>query len=98
MEMSVTPQPPVTGLARLEIRIRDAQGRALAATAVGLEANMTHPGMKPSFATARRERPDRWLAEVELTMAGDWVVLVDARLEDGRTVRRSLPLPGVEPR
>jgi hypothetical protein len=56
---------------------------------------MSHPGMRPSFATARPEPPDRWVAEVELTMGGDWVVLVEATLEDGGTIRRTLPLPGV---
>jgi hypothetical protein len=93
--MSVTPQPPTTGTARVMLRLRDAQGRPLAARAVELEATMSHPGMRPSFATARPERPDRWVAEVELTMGGDWVVLVEATLEDGGTIRRTLPLPGV---
>jgi hypothetical protein len=96
--MSVTPQPPAVGRASVTIRILDADGRPLPASGVELEANMSHPGMKPTFATARLEPPDRWLAELELTMGGDWVVAVDARLEDGRTVRRVLPLPGVESR
>jgi hypothetical protein len=98
LEMSVTPRPPAAGSVQIEIRIRDAQGRPLAATGMELEATMSHPGMVPTFATARSEQPDRWLAEIELTMGGDWVVLVDARLEDGRAIRRTIPLPGVEPR
>ena len=95
VEMSVTPQPPTTGTARVVLRLRDAEGRPLPARGVELEANMSHPGMRPSFATARREPPDRWVADVELTMGGDWVVVVEARLEDGATIRRTLPLPGV---
>ena len=98
VEINVTPQPPAAGSARIEILISDPQGRPLAATGVDLEANMSHPGMQPSFTTARLEQPGRWLAELELTMGGDWVVLVTARLEDGRAIRRELRLPGVEPR
>jgi hypothetical protein len=96
--MEITPQPPAAGKVSATIRILDAEGHPLPATTVELEANMTHPGMKPSFATARLEPPDRWLAELELSMGGDWVVAVEARLEDGRIVRRALPLPGVESR
>ena len=96
--MSVTPQPPVVGTARLEVRLRDAGGRPVAATAVKLEADMTHPGMRPVLAEARAIAPDRWRADVELGMAGDWVVVVDARLADGRDIERTVPLPAVRPR
>lgn len=92
------PQPPVVGTAHVAVRLHDAAGRPLAATAVALEANMTHPGMRPSLATARLQLPDRWLADLELPMAGDWVVTVEARLADGQTVRREVPLPGVASR
>lgn len=96
--MSVAPRPPVVGAARLEIRLRDAAGRPVAATAMKLEADMAHPGMRPVLAEARAVAPDRWLADVELSMAGDWVVVVDARLADGRDIERTLPLRGVRPR
>lgn len=101
IEMRVTPQPPAMGTARIELQLRDHQGQPLPASAVELEATMTHPGMTPSFAIARTEgqpTEQRWLADVELTMSGDWVVIVDARLTDGRTIERTLPLPGVVPR
>lgn len=95
VEMDVTPQPPTEGVAQVEITLRDAGGRPLAAHGVEVEGNMTHPGMQPTFATASPAGPGRWVAELELTMGGDWLVGVDARLEDGRRVRRTLPLPGV---
>ena len=95
VELTTQPQPPVVGTAHVAVRLRDADGRPLPATAVALEANMTHPGMRPSLAAARLEPPDRWLADLELPMGGDWVVTVEARLADGRTVRREVPLPGV---
>lgn len=94
--MRVSPQPPEVGAAKLEIRLRDEEGRPLAARAVELQGSMTHPGMKPSLATASEAGGGRWRAELDLTMAGDWVVLVEAQLADGRLIRRSLPLPGVK--
>jgi hypothetical protein len=54
--------------------------------------------MKPVFATAREVAPGRYEAPVELTMAGDWVISVDARLRDGRSFERQLELRGVRPR
>ena len=97
VEMDVSPRPPAVGPARLSLRLFDAGGESVAPSSVEVEATMTHPGMTPSLATARLEPPDRWLAEVELTMSGDWVVLVAARLPDGRLLRASAPLPGVTP-
>jgi hypothetical protein len=62
---------------------------------VRLEGGMSHAGMEPVFATAREVEPGRYEAPLELTMAGDWLVLVDATLRDGRALRRQLKVPGV---
>jgi YtkA-like len=58
---------------------------------------MTHPGMQPVFATAREVAPGRYEAPVELTMAGDWVISVDARLRDGRRFEQQFELRSVRP-
>jgi hypothetical protein len=54
--------------------------------------------MQPVSASARETAPGRYEARLQLTMAGDWFVLVEARLSDGRTLRRQVDLPGVRPR
>jgi hypothetical protein len=59
---------------------------------------MSHPGMKPVLATAREVAPGQYEAALELTMAGDWYLLVEARLRDGRTLHRQIDLRGVRPR
>lgn len=64
---------------------------------VRLEGNMSHPGMQPVLAAARETSPGVYEGDLELTMAGDWLVLVDARLRDGRTVHRRIEFRGVRP-
>lgn len=60
-----------------------------------VEGNMAHPGMAPVLAEAREVAPGRYESSMQFTMAGDWIVLVDARLRDGRTVHRELQVQGV---
>lgn len=96
--MRVAPEPPAVGLVAVEVRLADADGRPLEAESVAIEGTMAHAGMTPTFAVARTAGPGRWRADLELTMPGDWFVVVDARLADGRRVHRELPLPAVEPR
>ncbi len=91
----VTPHPPVTGTAHVEILLHDAEGLPVEAKTVKLEGNMSHAGMVPSVAAARRDRQGRWLAELDLTMGGDWVLLVQAELVDGREIERTVRLSGV---
>jgi hypothetical protein len=73
-------------------------GSPVEGAAVRLEANMSHPGMKPVLAAAREVAPGRYEAALEFTMAGDWYLLLDARLPDGRTLHREVQIPGVRSR
>jgi hypothetical protein len=96
---SVAPDPPAVGPARLSLTLSEsATGRPVEGARVRLEANMTHPGMKPVLATAREVEPGRYEAPLGLDMAGDWFLLVEARLRDGRTLDRQVDLPGVRRR
>ena len=99
MDWSVTPRPPTAGPVLLALQLTDrGSGQPLPGATVGITGDMTHPGMKPVFATAREVAPGRYEAAVELTMAGDWVFSIDARLRDGRGFERQFELRGVQPR
>ena len=56
---------------------------------------MSHAGMVPVFADARETEPGRYQSTVELTMAGDWFILVHITLTDGRKLDRQFEIKGV---
>lgn len=96
LSWTVAPAPPVTGPATFSLTLTDtAAGRPVAGAAVRLEGNMSHAGMKPVFGSAREVAPGRYEAPLEFTMAGDWFVLVEARLRDGRILQRQVDVRGV---
>ena len=70
-------------------------GEPVAGAAAELEANMSHPGMEPVLATAAEVAPGKYEAPLTFSMGGDWFVLVEAALPDGRTLHRQVDVPGV---
>lgn len=60
-----------------------------------LEGNMSHAGMVPVFAGARETEPGRYQSSMELSMAGDWFILVHVTLPDGRKIDRQFEIRGV---
>lgn len=99
MDWSVTPQPPTAGTVLLALTLTDrSSGQPLPGAEVRITGDMTHPGMKPVFGKAREVAPGRYETPVELTMAGDWVISIDARFRDGRTFEQQFELRNVRPR
>jgi hypothetical protein len=62
-----------------------------------LEGNMSHAGMAPVFAEAMEMDAGRYRATMELSMTGDWLVLVHATLADGRKLELQFEIKGVAP-
>jgi hypothetical protein len=91
----IAPAPPRVGPATVTLALADAAGAPLSGATVRLEGNMSHPGMEPVFGDATEVAPGRYQAPLELTMAGDWYILVDATLPDGRSVQRQIDVRGV---
>ena len=58
---------------------------------------MSHAGMTPVFVDATEFEAGRYRANMDLSMAGDWVVLVHITLPDGATVDRQFDIKGVAP-
>lgn len=94
IDYRIVPSAPVVGPSRVEFTIHDALGAPVRGAAVRLEATMTHAGMAPQWLEAK-EKDGRYLTSVEFTMAGDWVLLVEARLPDGTQVERIIDVPAV---
>ena len=93
----MTAEPRAVGPANVDVMFFDAAQRPIGARSVEIEATMTHPGMSPSLAHAHQVERGHFRASVQLTMAGDWIVIVTATLDDGRHLERTLPLPDVRP-
>lgn len=94
----VSPSPPAVGPSSVVLTLTGEGGRPVTGARVGVEGNMSHPGMAPVIAEAAEIAPGRYRADMEFTMAGDWVLSVSADLPDGRSVRRQLDVRGVEAR
>jgi len=93
----VAPQPPRVGQATITLRVTTSSGALVNGAHIKLEGNMSHSGMAPVFVDALEVEPGRYRANMELTMAGDWVVLVHLTLRDGVKVDRQFEIKGVAP-
>jgi len=62
---------------------------------VELEGNMSHPGMSPVTGVAREIQSGKYRGTLQFTMAGDWIVLVNATLSDGERLQNQFELNGV---
>ncbi len=56
---------------------------------------MSHAGMSPVFTHAKETEPGRYQAILDLTMAGDWIILTHITLAGGQKLERQLDVKGV---
>jgi hypothetical protein len=96
VELVVSPEPPQIGPATITVTLHDAGGEPIHGAEVELEGNMSHAGMTPVFADASEVTPGRYQADLEFTMGGDWFILVRATLPGGRSLERTIDVPGVD--
>jgi hypothetical protein len=96
LTFAVEPSPAAVGPARLTFTLTDASGAPVPAESFGLRSDMTHAGMAPILAAGTEVAPGEYRVELEWSMAGDWVLTVEALLADGRSLTRAIPLT-VEP-
>jgi len=77
--------------------VTNGSGKNVSGARIKLEGNMSHSGMAPVFADATEFEPGRYRANIELNMAGDWIVLVHLTLADGTKMDRQFEIKGVAP-
>lgn len=95
IEHQITPQPVRVGLATLTLRLADGSRQPVTGASITLEGNMSHAGMSPVFAQAKETEQGRYQAILDLTMAGDWSILIHVTLADGQKLERQLDVKGV---
>jgi hypothetical protein len=96
LDLAVTPDPPYAGPATVVVELTDVAGQPITGAEITLEGNMNHAGMVPVLVESVEEVPGRYKATLEFTMAGDWFILVQATLSDGRSLEYKVDVPGVD--
>jgi hypothetical protein len=96
VDVVLTPRQPVVGQATIVITLNDAADHPVQGAEVALEGYMTHPGMAPIDAQAREVAAGRYQAPLWFTMQGDWVLVIHARLPDGRMLERQIDVRDVK--
>jgi YtkA-like len=92
----ITPQPVRAGESTVDIELADAGSKPVAHATMMVEADMTHPGMSPIFAPAAETTPGTYHARLNLTMGGDWVLLLHIQLPNGKKIERQVDVRGVQ--
>ncbi|HUD99964.1 MAG TPA: FixH family protein [Bryobacteraceae bacterium] len=95
IEPEIAPWPARIGLATVTLRLSGAGGQPLRQARIALEADMSHPGMRPEFGEARELAAGRYQGRLAFTMAGDWVVLMRVTLPGGQKLERQMEVSGV---
>ena len=91
----VSPQPPRVGQTTITIRLTDLSAKPITGAHITVEGNMSHAGMAPVSAQAAEFEPGGYRAIIDLSMAGDWVMIAHATLPDGRKVSQQFQINGV---
>lgn len=95
VETEIAPQPVVAGPVVVTTRLADANGRPVTKAQLIVEGDMSHPGMSPVFGEAKELPGGRYQAQLQLAMAGDWVLLLHFTLPGGQALDRQVDVKGV---
>lgn len=92
----VDPSPPsIAEGTRVLLTVRDSVTGAVSGAHLKIEAHMAMPGMSPYLAEATDQGNGTYEAPVRFSMRGDWILVVDGTLPDGRRVTRNLDIRDV---
>jgi YtkA-like len=92
VEARFAPEPAHVGKETVFLTLKDSSGRPVSGAQVTAEGNMSHPGMAPVFADTKEIAAGQYRAEMDLGMAGSWVVLLHVRLASGEKIERQMAL------
>ena len=98
IQTEITPQPVVTGPVTVMVKLTGPHQAVISGATVTVEADMSHPGMSPVFTDARELPDGHYHAQLQLGMAGDWVVILHIVLPDGQSLERQVDVKGVRAR
>jgi hypothetical protein len=95
---TLDPAPPVAGAPMVaRLTLRDATRQPLTGARLRLEGLMSHPGMAPVTAEIVERDSGTYEAQMQFSMAGDWILLVTGQLADGTSIKKQIEIAGVRP-
>jgi hypothetical protein len=97
LKLEISPQPPRVGQSHITLRATDGTGKPLTGAQISLEGHMSHAGMSPVFARVTEVEPGRYAGVIDLSMAGDWILIVHLALPGKETLQRQFEVKGVMP-
>lgn len=97
VQYEIAPQPARAGTSTIILKLTDKNGAPVGGARVDVEGNMSHAGMAPISSEAKETERGTYRGTLQLTMAGDWIVLVHITLPDGQKLQRQIELSGVRP-
>lgn len=94
IELTAPLFPPTVGSCAVSFRITDDSGNPIEATNVTAKGDMGHAGMTPVLATASAEGDGVYtIPSFAWSMAGDWILTVEADFADGTTASSQFDIP-----
>lgn len=88
VELEAQPSPASVGESELLVSLAEEAGEPISGAALSARGDMTHAGMTPVFGEAVESEPGRYRIPFEWTMAGDWIVTIQAKLPSGESIER----------
>ena len=88
ISLSVEPEPPTVGNATLRITVVDAQANPIDDARLIIKGDMSHAGMEPVLAEVEGGAGGVYEVPFIWTMGGDWIVTVQALVDDGAVISR----------
>jgi hypothetical protein len=86
--LSLDPNPPLLGRPCRMIVSLLAEGAPVEDARLEIKGDMSHAGMAPVIVSITDGRDGVYTTAFDWTMAGDWIVTVEAALGDGTVARR----------
>jgi hypothetical protein len=93
---SVASAPSTASDTAATITLRDPSGRPLSGARLRLEAQMDHPGMAAVVVPFVERTAGTYVASLQFSMAGDWILVASGELADGHRLTSQFAVAGVK--
>ena len=93
---TLDPSPPFAGTPLVvRLTLRDREQKPITGAKLRLEGLMSHPGMAPVTAMVTERGNGEYEAPLQVTMAGDWILVVTGELPGGGQIKKQIEINGV---